>query len=402
VNLASPAVRTRPLCACYAATTVVHLVSVGLGTVLPFHVVDLGGSTAQVGLGFSVMTAVSMVLRPSVGGWIDRVGARPIVLPGLAVLVAVSLALQLPTEPAGVIAVMAGAGLAYALVNMTTAVITARAAGVEHRGEALALYYLGSSLAIAAAPPAALALRGSAGMPVTFVTVTVLTLVLVAIVLSWPSALVAPVPGAARGFRVWSRGALGVSAPLVLTTVGHSSIYAFLPLYVTSRGETAMIGWFFGIYSVWMIVCRATLGRLSDRIGRPRVALPAMALTSLGYLLLTIPPTPAGLVAAAVVLGTAGSVLYPTLAALALDRAPESERGLALGTLSAAWDLGVVLGSALVGFVADRVSFGAGFGVAAAAAAGGAAMFVIVERRRDVLESSTLGLCGLSLCGFSV
>ena len=362
-------------------TTVIHLVSVGLGTILPFHVVDLGGTRTQVGLVFSVMTAVSMVLRPSVGGWIDRFGARPVVVPGLAALVAVSLALHVPDTPGGVIAVMAAAGLAYALVNMTTAIVTARASDGTHRGEALSLYYLGSSLAIAAAPPAALWIHGAGGMTPAFVVVTTLAVVLVALATTWPQAVTAAIAGAPAGFRLLSRRALGVSGALALTTIGHSSIYAFLPLYVTSRGDAGSVGWFFAMYSTVMIVCRATLGRLSDRVGRARVALPAMALTAVAYFILTLPPTPVSLLASAVVLGAASSVLYPTLAALVLDRAPESERGLALGTLSAAWDLGVVVGSALVGFVADRVSFGAGFAVGSGAAVLGAAAFFLTERR---------------------
>src|SRR5687768_8037596 len=131
---------TRPLLLCYTICAVVHLASVGLSTLLPFHVVDLGGSRTQVGLLFSVMTIVSMVLRPAVGGFIDRVGARPVILPGIAITAAVSVALQFPRRPEAVIAVMAFAGVANALVNTTANVLTARASTPRTRGEAMGLY----------------------------------------------------------------------------------------------------------------------------------------------------------------------------------------------------------------------------------------------------------------------
>src|SRR5206468_12258074 len=118
----------------------------------------------------------------------------------------------------------------------------------------------------------------------------------------------------------------------------------------------------------------------SGRIGRARVALPAMALTALAYFTLALPPTPASLMIAALLLGAGSAVLYPTLAALVVDRAPEGERGLALGTLSGAWDLGIVVGSALIGFVADRVSFGSGFAIAGATTMLGALAFFVTER----------------------
>ena len=372
---------TRPLLLCYAICAVVHLASVGLSTLLPFHVIDLGGSRTQVGLLFSVMTVVSMVLRPAVGGWIDRVGARPVILPGIAAMAGVSLALQLPRRPEAVIAVMAFAGIANALINTTANVLTARASPPRHRGEAMSLYYLASSLSIAVAPPVALALYRAAGMSVALAVLTALTLVLLAVTLVIPRAVTARVDGARPGFRFFSRHALPVTAALVLTTIGHSSIYAFVPLYAIGHGQGAVVVWFFAVYSVWLIACRAVFGALSDRIGRVRVAVPAMALTAAAYLVLAIPPSPASLIAAAILMGTGNSVLYPTLIAVVLDRTPDSERGVALGSASAAWDLGVVVGSALVGFIADRVSFGAGFAVAGFAAGLGALAFVVSERR---------------------
>ena len=80
--LGSRAVFTPTLLACYGITAAVHVASIVLNTLLPFHVVDLGGTKTQVGLLFSVMTIVSMFLRPTVGGWVDRFGARPVIAPG--------------------------------------------------------------------------------------------------------------------------------------------------------------------------------------------------------------------------------------------------------------------------------------------------------------------------------
>src|SRR5262249_44741250 len=177
--------------------------------------------------------------------------------------------------------------------------------------------------------------------------------------------------------------AVPVSSALALVTIGYSSIYAFLPLYAVSRGHGAAVVWFFTVYSLWLIVCRALFGRLSDRVGRARVALPAMAVTALGYLTLAVPLTPISLMIAALLLGSGASVLYPTLAALVVDRALDGERGLALGTLSASWDLGVVVGSSLIGVVADRFSFSIGFATAATTAALGTVVFFITERRQS-------------------
>jgi MFS family permease len=377
----SRAVLARTLLACYGLTGVIHLASISLGTLLPFHVVALGGSRTQVGLVFSLATMVSMVLRPAVGHAVDRLGARPVLLPGIIALVATSLALQLAASPRAVILVMAGSGVANALVSMTGNVMVARASDPAHRGEVLGLYYLASSLAIAAAPPLAFALRDLGGMPLVFASVTAFAGALLALGLSLPGSVTTPTAARGLRFRPLSREAMPVSAALVLTTIGHSSIYAFLPLYATSRGHGDVVVWFFAAYSGWLIAFRVLLGRLSDHVGRARVALPAMLLVALGHLTLALPPTTLTLMAAALFLGSGSSVLYPTLAALVVDRAPESERGLALGTLSGAWDLGVVVGSAVIGYVADRSSFATGFALGGTSALAGALAFALLERR---------------------
>jgi MFS family permease len=201
------------------------------------------------------------------------------------------------------------------------------------------------------------------------------------IVARLPTAIAGPAVAATRGPRLASRSALGVSFALVLSTVGHSSVFAFLPLYAVSRGQAAALAWFFAIYPAWLITWRALLRGMSDRVGHSRVSIGAMSVLAVAYAIIALPPTPLSLAVAALVLASGNALLYPTLAALVVDRAPESERGLALGTLSGAWDLGVVVGSALIGVVADRYSFGAGFAVGAVFASIGVVALAVTAPR---------------------
>ena len=131
-----------------------------------------------------------------------------------------------------------------------------------------------------------------------------------------------------------------------------------------------------------MILCRALLRGLSDHVGRVQVIAPAIVATTLGFLVLAWPPSGPSLLVAALFLGSGASLTYPTMIALLVDRAPEQERGLAMGTLSASWDVGVVIGSVLVGIVIEGISFHAGFSVGAAGACAGLLTFVLLERAR--------------------
>ena len=72
--LPAPAVFTRTVLVCVGLTFLLHVVTYLLNTQLPLHVVGLGGSHAQIGWLFAMSTGVAMLLRPQVGGWVDRHG----------------------------------------------------------------------------------------------------------------------------------------------------------------------------------------------------------------------------------------------------------------------------------------------------------------------------------------
>lgn len=377
---------TRPLATCFGISAAIHAAVYLLNTTLPVHLVALGGGKAQVGMLFSVSTGVSMILRPLVGGWSDRFGFRPVALPGVAVLALTLAAFAWATSPVAVIGLMAGLGLANGLIATSTGVLVARVSPPAQRGEALSMYYVASSLGFASGPLAGFALYRAGGMRLDLTAAAAFAALIGLLVWSLTGPATRPVPGPRGPFRLYSRTALPASGALILNNIGHSSIYAFLPLYAMAHGLGDNIGWFYALFSAWIIACRIVFRRASDRVGRAQVIVPAMALIAGCFFVLAVPPTALSLVAAALLLGSGVSVLYPTLLALLVDRTPESERGLAIGTLSASFDVGVVVGSMAVGFTVEHASYAAGFTVAGTAAMLGLAMFVMTERRHGRLR----------------
>lgn len=370
---------TPTLVACLAITSAVHIAVYMLNTTLPLHMVALGASKTQVGLLFSVGTGVSMVMRPLVGGWIDRYGYRPVMLPGALVLVATLLVLPTAGPPGLLIALMAGLGGGNGLVSTGAGALAAQASPPSRRGEALGIYYVATSLAFAIGPPLGFALYAAGGMRRCFLGAAAIGVGIALLISSLRETT--PRTGSDQRFRWLSRRALPAAATVVAVNIGYSSIYAFLPLYAIASGLDGNLGWFYALFSVCIIAGRLTLSRLSDRIGRARVVIPAVSATILSYLVLALPPRVPTLAVAAVLLGAGVAVFYPTLLALLVDRTPEAERGSAIGTLSGAFDLGSVVGSMLVGVTVERISYAAGFHVAAGGALLGLVFFVIAERR---------------------
>ncbi len=376
---------TRPVLLCVAITGLVHVVTYLLNTQLPLHVVALGGRHAQIGWIFAVTTGVAMLLRPQVGGWVDRYGARAVMVPGAAALLLTMLALNVATTPTALIALMAGLGIGNALTSTTGSIVVAGESPPERRGEALSLYYVASSVGVALGPVAGFALADLGGIALNFAVVTALAAVVAVLV---GALRTAPGNPAAKGGlqRLWSRHAVAASLALIIVTTGHATVYAFLPLYAGARG-LGRVAWFFPLMSGCTIVSRLVLRRASDRFGRAPVLVPALGAIALGNALLAAPPGVATLVLSAALLGAGNSMLYPTLVALVVDRAPVRERGLAIGTLSGAWDVGVAIGSPLIALLVDARGFPAGFAASACMTALGLAVFLGVERRRRAASS---------------
>lgn len=372
-----PRLVTPTLAASLAITAGTHVAVYLLNATLPLHLVALGGSKTQVGLLFSTSGVVSMLLRPLVGGWIDRHGFRPVMLPGALVLVATLLALPLAATPVAFIALMGGIGFGNGLISTGAGVLAAHASPPARRGEALGIYYVATAISFSVGPPLGLALYASGGMRRCFLGAAVIGIGIGVLVLGLRVA--APAAEAPR-FRWLSRRALPAAVTVIAVNVGYCSIYAFLPLYAIAAGLDGNLGWFYALFSACIIVGRLGLSRVSDRIGRARVIVPAIAATGLSYVTLALPPRPATLAAGAILLGAGVALFYPTLLALLVDRTPESERGSAIGTLSGSFDLGGVIGSLLVGLTVERFSYAAGFGVAAAGALLGLVLFVLAER----------------------
>ena len=365
---------------CVAITALVHLITYLLNTQLPLQVVARGGSHAQIGWLFAVTTGVAMVLRPQVGGWAARYGARAVMLPGAGILVATLLALSAATTPLGFIVLMAGLGIANALLSTTGSIVVAAESPPDRRGESLALYYVASSIGVALGPALGFALAARGGLALDLAAVTALGLIVTALVAALRTAPGSPAAPGGLG-RPWSAHAVPASLALVVITLGAATVYAFLPLHAAAGG-LPRIAWFFPLMSGCTIACRLVLRRSSDQFGRIRVLVPALIALALGNTALAAPPTVVSLVIGAALLGSGNSMLYPTLVALIVDRTPAAERGRAIGTLSGAWDVGLAIGSPLIALLVQVRGYSAGFLASGLAVALGLTLLLTLERRR--------------------
>lgn len=151
------------------------------------------------------------------------------------------------------------------------------------------------------------------------------------------------------------RPALGfVFVTLVLIVLGFGILIPVLPGLVTQfkGGSTAegshSYGWLLGVFALMQFISAPILGALSDRFGRRRVLLIALAGTAIDYVIMWWAPTIGWLFVGRVISGlTAGSL--STINAYVADVTPPEKRAQAYGFIGAAFGLGFVIGPLIGG-----------------------------------------------------
>lgn len=143
---------------------------------------------------------------------------------------------------------------------------------------------------------------------------------------------------------------------VVLAVLGFSLIIPVLPGLVTqfkggsvAEGSHAY-GLLIGVFALMQFVASPVLGALSDRFGRRKVILFALAGSAIDYVVMANAPTLAWLFVARVIAGITAGVLSTANAYVADVSAPE-KRAQAFGLIGAAFGIGFALGPTLGGWL---------------------------------------------------
>lgn len=327
----------------------------------------LGGGDVAVGLTVGAFSVTALLLRPWAGRLADARGRTLLMaVGGIVYAGSVAAYLLADTVPAiTALRLLTGVGEAFFFVGAVTAM--SDLAPAERRGEALSLFSLSLYVGIALGPPAGEALASSAGFTAVWLVAAGAALVAVLLVLRVDDTR--PAEPAVR--QRWFPPAAVLPAMLLLAAIwGMAGFLAFVPLYALDLGLSGAGGVLFGFAAI-VIVVRSVGARWPDRLGAHRAVRLALGTIAAGLTLIAARPTVPGLVAGTAVLAFGVALATPAVFMLALERAPEAERGAAMGVVSMSLDVALGLGPIAFGAIAAGGGRSAGFALAAAVAVAG-------------------------------
>jgi MFS family permease len=145
------------------------------------------------------------------------------------------------------------------------------------------------------------------------------------------------------------RDMLPPSIMAFLVSIIWGTVTTFFPLFAVGHGVSNP-GLVFSVLAIMLISTRIVGSRTLDLFRRDQIILPCLIIYALSMTLLVFSKTLPMFIVVAVLWGAGHALLYPTLVAMAIDKAGSS-RGLALAIFTAVSDLGLGVGPLVMGVV---------------------------------------------------
>ncbi len=351
------------------AVTFCGLLAVGaVLPVLPRYVHGpLGGGNVAVGIVVGSYAVTGLLLRPVAGRFADRRGRRPTVLVGSLLVAVAGFLYLLPLGVAGLIGARLVLGAGEGTVFTAGSAWIVDLAPEDRRGRVIGLYGLAVWSGLSVGPLVGELLLHASGYTLVWIFAGVMPLLGAAIALRVPDPY-RPHPSLQEEHHpLIAREAVRPGAALALGSIGYACVAAFVVLHLDSRGvgHGAAV---FGAFATMVVLTRLVAGDLPDRVGPARVATGAALAEAVGLTTIGLAHSLPVAIVGALAMGTAFSLLYPSLSLIVVERIPETRRGAALGTFTAFFDAGVGLGAPLAGAAAALTSYEGAFLLSAAIA----------------------------------
>ncbi|MEK4516557.1 MFS transporter [Paenibacillus sp. FSL H8-0122] len=252
-------------------------------------------------------------------------------------------------------------GVGFGMASTAFPTMASDVIPIRRMGEGMGYFGLSTSLAMSAGPLIGLSLLQGPGFGSLLLgTAVVLALILpmgFRLAKTLPGGHLEPaaVPAAAAGSNPYRRLLLPCLLNFLLS-ISYGGLLGFLALYGQEK-HLQHIAYFFLFNAVAIVVIRPLSGRIYDRYGAAALLIPGSLFIVAGLLLLSFASTTAGLFPAALCYGFGFGSMQPALQTWMIQSVEPRQRGLANGMFLNSLDLGVAIGSMLLGAVAMFTSY---------------------------------------------
>ncbi|MGQ9632458.1 MAG: MFS transporter [bacterium] len=356
---------------------------------LPLYIKELGGGEFHIGIIMGTMSITNVAMVPFVGDLIDRFGRKRFLLMGsfIAFLIPLSFYFTRELSPLFILLrVLQGVG--FSLAFTSSAVLVFDSAPPARMGQAIGVFGITGLSTQTLAPALGEFTMARGGFPALFLVATGfgISALLVYGLVRESQAIINPQYRRNLSDLFRKREFRYIVATAIIFGGASSAIMAFLPTYVRLYGLGRVSAFFLG-YTSAAIGVRLLGGNLSDRLGRRKIILPTLLLSSLSIYWLALSHTPWFIPIVGILYGGSHGLLYPSLNALAVESTERENRGKATALFSASFNAGMAVSSFAFGWIAEVLGYRPMFSIAGILGVSGFLVFLSGGRtlggRRD-------------------
>ncbi|HSL73613.1 MAG TPA: MFS transporter [Ilumatobacteraceae bacterium] len=344
-----------------------------IGMLIPIVPLFIEGPLAAgefgIGVTIAVFALAAILARPFLGRLADRYGRRVLIVGG-AVLAGVGGIGSSQVGEFWQLLVLRGVtGVGEAAVFVGAATLIADMSPRDRRAEGASYFSVAVFGGIGVGPILGEAVLADTNFERAFFVAGLLAFVAAGLALFAPARVepldevddtIASAAPAAGRRRLIHPAAIMPGLVLASGVAAFSSFAAFVPDYSRSVG-LASSGGLFAVYALVSVLVRIFGATLPERLGPRRAVTIALSNVLIGLSILAAFPTIPALWIASVFVGFGMAFNYPSLLALTVNRASDSDRAWAISSFTMFFEVGSVVGGLLIGAFAEAVGKQLGF-----------------------------------------
>ena len=360
-------------------------------TILPIYILkELGGSVTQAGLTLTLFMVSAILIRPFSGLIIEKLGQRRTLIISATMFCFIAFSYLFISNMTNLYILRLIHGVWFSILTTVCVPVVNQFISDSRRGEGMGYYAMSMNLGIILGPLIGLSL-------IPYLSYTMVTAVLVAMIfIGYIFCFLIPVQEVKQPDSEAEKTKLGLSdfverksltiaLMAMMISFSYASIMSFIAPFASSIHLMQYAGLFFVVFAISMMSLRPITGKIYDLKGPQYVIYPAVLTFSLGLLVLSQIHTLTGFMLAAVLIGLGFGSAQPCLQTLAIQRAPKHRIGYATSTFYTCYDIGIAIGSLVVGMMITKQSFSFAFIICAALTALSLLYFKFVVQRTTVI-----------------
>ncbi len=364
-------------------------------SVLPLYIQDLGYSKSAAGLMTTFYSISALFLRPFLGGLVDSKGRRPVLIVGTAIYAISAITIGFVNSLPVLFALRITSGIGFSANSVAISTMSTDVIPESRMTEGIGYFGLTQTLTMAIGPTIGLGLAGEFGYTSTFIAVFAFSAMGIALSFfvnyekkrikndaNAPENAMEEVPIRLEWWeRIVERNSVVPSLMIIFVSFGSSAINTFLATFAKEM-NIENIGLFFTFNAIGLAISRLFVGRITERVGRGRALVLGCIFAIASFLSISISRSLTPILFIGLIYGMAFGLLQTILNSTAIIATPKSRRGAANATFYMAMDMGVGIGAAMWGVVADMLGIVSIYVGAAAFIGVDLMMYFLFFRRR--------------------